>query len=77
MCPRFMVHHDIMVICCNIFGRGSGRTTMPSLPAEFLFEFTLKGVSQIHGGHPGTTVQEKQNRERRVVLVSSTVQEGL
>ena len=47
--------------------RLSGSTAIPLDYDEFLFEFMLKGVSKIHGGHSGTTVQEKQNWERRVV----------
>ena len=30
-------------------------------------------MSQIHGGHPGTTVQEENNRERRIVSTNENV----
>src|SRR5271157_5198350 len=51
----------------DVFAIGLAGT--PAIPLdyhEFFFEFTLKGVGQIHGGHPGTTVQEQQNRKRRI-----------
>src|SRR5258708_17610021 len=47
--------------------RLAGSTAIPLDYHEFFFEFTLRGVSQIHGGHPGATVQKKQDRKRSVV----------
>ena len=58
----------------DVFAIGlAGSTAIPLDYHEFFFKFTLKGVSQIHGGHPGTTVQEEQNRERRIVSTNENV----
>ena len=51
----------------------SFRSAVPLHYHVFLFKFTLKGVGQIHGGHPGTTVQEEQNRERNVIPTNENV----
>ena len=49
-------------------------SSSPAIPLNYHeFFFVLNGMSQIHGGHPGATVQEKQNRERRVVSANENV----
>lgn len=53
-----------------------GLTSTSAIPLDydkFLFQLPLKGVSQIHGGHSGTTMQEEQNWQRSIVSTNENV----
>src|SRR5579862_3846037 len=58
----------------DVFAIGlAGTPTIPVHDHKLFLKFALKGVSQIHGRHAGTTMQEEQKRERRVVPTNKNV----